>query len=396
MKKVIKPFWAYNIVKIEKWLSEMASRGYILKDVNILTWVFVFEKSERQNLIYKISYEAKGIKDINTSLKKDGWEKLICKNRWIFLYNTKVKKDIRVNPSREGILRRNKAIRYFLFFISLLYFGFYLPIWMILGFGSLGIVLKVITEEFVDSVFEAISWIYSGVEFYPVIYLFVFLIIMYIIVKLDKLDKEIRKELKYGKEKYVCDVEIRDDTDKIKKLKLAWSYSPDKIEKWLENMETKGYNLCKINKIGTMFYFTKGQPRKIKYIADYQNSTDESYYEIHKEDGWKLNFKSIGSAINWCIWSKEYYDTVPEIYTNNEDLLKYAKKTLIINTITLLLALVMFTSLLCQDIYFVVNGLTPIYSMIIKIIVIIEFAIFYNSSLRYYFRTKKKIIQQNG
>ena len=374
----------------------MALRGYILKDINLLTRVFIFKKSESKNLIYKISYEGRGVKDINNSLKKEGWIKVVSKNRWMFSCNEKVKEEIRLNPSREGILRRNKVVKYSLFYISLFYFGIYLPIWMILGFGSLGITLKLFTEESVDSVLNSISWIYSEITLYPIVYISIFFIVMYTVFKVNKLDKGIRNELGYNKEKFGSSVEISNNIKKIKRLKLAWSYAPDKIEKWLEDMESKGYNLYKVNKIGSMFYFTKGNTRKIKYIADYQNSTDESYYEIHKEDGWKLNFKSAGSVINWSIWSKEYDDIVPEIYTNNEDLLKYAKKTLIINTITLLPAIIMFTSLLCQDLYFVVNGLYPMYHMLIKIVVIIEFGVFYNSSLRYYFRLKKKIVQYDS
>ncbi|WP_158540678.1 DUF2812 domain-containing protein [Romboutsia weinsteinii] len=393
MKKVIKPFWTYNIVKIEKWLSEMISRGYILKDVNILTRVFVFEKSENKKVSYKISYENVGVNDINNSLKKEGWNRVVSKNRWMFSCTDKNNEDIKISPSREGILKRNKVIKYFLFFISLLYFGMYIPVLLILGFASLGVVLGFIPVEYDNSIVVDPSISTNETMIGPVVFFSILIFIFYTILKLNKLDKEIRKELGYNKKKYMYDVEEVSNKDKqIKKFKPAWQYAPDKLEKWLDDMESKGYNLYKVNKIGAMFYFTKGQSRKIKYIVDYQNSTDEGYFEIHKEDGWKLNFKSIGSITTWSIWSKEYDDTVPEIYTNNEDLLKYAKKTLIINTITLLPALVIFTSLLCQDIYFVMNGLTPIYSVIIKIVVIIEFAIFYNSSLKYYFRTKKKII----
>ncbi|WP_227820969.1 DUF2812 domain-containing protein [Clostridioides sp. ZZV15-6383] len=41
------------------------------------------------------------------------------------------------------------------------------------------------------------------------------------------------------------------------KFKFDWYISPDKIEKWLEDMETKGYNLYRINKFGGIFYFHK-------------------------------------------------------------------------------------------------------------------------------------------
>lgn len=37
------------------------------------------------------------------------------------------------------------------------------------------------------------------------------------------------------------------------KIKYDWCSSPDKIEKWLEDMEEQGYNLYKINKFIGIF-----------------------------------------------------------------------------------------------------------------------------------------------
>ncbi|MFA9377798.1 MAG: VanZ family protein [Lachnotalea sp.] len=36
----------------------------------------------------------------------------------------------------------------------------------------------------------------------------------------------------------------------IKKTKLGWFYAPDKVEAWLEKMETEGFNLCYMSKVG--------------------------------------------------------------------------------------------------------------------------------------------------
>lgn len=42
MKKIIKPFWSFNIIKIENWLEKMESRGFNLYKVNSLGTKFYF------------------------------------------------------------------------------------------------------------------------------------------------------------------------------------------------------------------------------------------------------------------------------------------------------------------------------------------------------------------
>ncbi|MBH7140766.1 DUF2812 domain-containing protein, partial [Clostridioides difficile] len=105
------------------------------------------------------------------------------------------------------------------------------------------------------------------------------------------------------------------------KFKFDWYSSPDKIEKWLEDIEAKGYNLYKINKFGGIFYFHKGSPRKIKYTVDYYYDVENNYFDEHKSNGWNLVFRSIGSFMGtsaWYIWSKEYKDIPPKLYSDSD------------------------------------------------------------------------------
>ena len=92
----------------------------------------------------------------------------------------------------------------------------------------------------------------------------------------------------------------------IVKRKLGWMYSPDRLEQWLETMEERGYNLYRVSKMGNTFYFIKGSPRKVSYCADYQNFSEESYYDMHRESGWNSVFKSSWSFQKWTIWSQPY------------------------------------------------------------------------------------------
>lgn len=157
-------------------------------------------------------------------------------------------------------------------------------------------------------------------------------------------------------------------------------------------MESKGLNLYKVGKWSGIFYFKKDNPRKIKYILDYQGSTDESYYEIHKSDGWNLNFKTVGSISRWSIWSKEYIDQKPEMYTNDEEILTRAKKILIIHSICFLPILSMGLASTITEIQLLITRGEAYFSFI-NIILMVEFGNFYINILGYYIRTRKRLLK---
>src|SRR5690606_15627875 len=121
----------------------------------------------------------------------------------------------------------------------------------------------------------------------------------------QKLDRQTEKELKA-------------DGRLVRKVKLSWMYSPDKMEHWLESMEQKGFNLHRVNNIGNVFYFIKGEPRRIAYRVDYQRGPTESYFAIHREAGWKEKFVSYSNLEKWTIWSKPYEEAEerPQLYSD--------------------------------------------------------------------------------
>lgn len=389
MKRVIRPFWSYNIIKIEKWLENMATRGYILKKVNTITRTFTFEKQEPKNLNYKICYENKGINDVSPSLKKEGWKVIANIHRWLFVCNEKSREEIKINPSREILLKRNKIIKNIMLMIVMIYGFIYVPLLLILGFAFTGAALGLIPVEHDNSIVEISSEPFL-LDYLGQNIIFVALLFgIYTIIKLNKLDKQIRQEDNLQEIK-VEENNCLEKSKAIRKIKLGWFYSPDKTEKWLESMEMQGYNLQKIHKLGTIFYFKKGNPRKIKYIADYKNSTNETYYEIHKEDGWKLNFKSMGGFMQWSIWSKEYEGVEPEIYTDGKDLLAYARKILIVHTLMFAPILVIYPYIIGVNIAYNDNYLFS-FPAIVSVLCLVEFGIFYKNIVGYYLRTKKKV-----
>ena len=388
MKRVIKPFWSYNISKTEDWLSKMAKEGYILKDINTLTRVFTFEKSEPETMTYKICYENKGVDDISIALKREGWENTVNKNRWMFLSNKKESNEIALNPMRSKLLKRNRIIKNITQFMMILYGVIFLPIFLMLT--AMGALLNESVFEVMDSdlIYENILFCIFSYRFETALFL-VFLFGIYTLVKLNQVSKYIKNNDSINNvEVQEENILLIEDDKLIKKRKLNWYYYPEKTIKWLNNMESQGYNLCKVDKGGSKFYFKKDQIRKIKYVIDYQKEPDSSYYEIHKEDGWNLRFKTGEDTNQWCLWGKEYQSIEPEMYTEDEDKIGYAKNLLISHTIR-------FIPMILIDILLVYSNLAKddksYFVAIIFAYAGIRYSIFYINIFKSYLNANKKV-----
>ncbi|OAB34067.1 DUF2812 domain-containing protein [Paenibacillus glacialis] len=140
--------------------------------------------------------------------------------------------------------------------------------------------------------------------------------------KLHKVDPDEKRLSKY-KEK-----QLKRSGKMVVKRKFGWMYAPDKLEHWLETMEEKGYHLYRMSKVGTTFYFIIDCPRKVSYCADYQNIADESYFDIHRDAGWKSAFISYSSFQRWTLWSREYSEGEerPQIHSDKSHHLKHARR----------------------------------------------------------------------
>lgn len=89
------------------------------------------------------------------------------------------------------------------------------------------------------------------------------------------------------------------------KRKFSWMYAPDKLEHWLEQMESHGYSLHSIGKRGRSFYFATGVQQKQKYCIDYRLAADCMYIAGRIQAGWKPLFSTFGSFGKWTIWARE-------------------------------------------------------------------------------------------
>ena len=390
-ENIFRQFWSLDVVKTEKWLKEMGSKGYRLKDINFITSRFKFEKGDLiDNKIYKIYRHKKGAKLLTKSLIDSGWENVCSSNRWDVIDNKNKEEEIKFYPSREDILKRSKIIKYIL--------GLLLAYSLISAISSMILMSALMTLDE-----DVITTYHPGAIESRVILVIMLVSMIYVILKLNKSDKKIRQEnngdldssYSIGKNSvldYKTERILISNKKKVVRLKLAWVNAPDKLENYLEEMELKGYNLYKISKIGLAFYFIKGEPRKVAYCVDYQKSVSDSYYEINRADGWISKFTSLTPFNNYIIWAKEYTEEKPKLYSDKEILLKQARKNCISGCVVALMLLVLYGSITVLSVQSYLNNFTRnLFVLIPNTLIIVEFVYFAYLSTGYYIRIKKKL-----
>ena len=393
MMKVFRPFWSYDVKKTETWLSNMAKKGYILVGLNRWTRCFFFRKGESKNITCRVGYDKIQGASLSNSLLEEGWIKVIQSGNWYVISNEKPLLQIKSTSVREGIIKHNKMIMY-IFSAILIYFTF-------IAIFNLSIVSFALFQNVPNEVVESPMWILT----YSLLGLGVaiFVLAIYSVIKINKTNKYLIGE-KSNKHQEVKVIEERISKEKEKQLKrsgqvvvkrkFGWMYSPDRLEKWLETMEELGYNLYRVSRLGTTFYFIIGSPRKVSYCADYQNISDEGYYDMHREAGWNSVFISYSSIQKWTIWSKEYSlaEERPLIYSDKSYHLKHARKVAIAYTILFLPLTIMYILNLGVFIGWMFNKGTTTLNLLNTVMFLLCILIFGSFTVRtwlYYMRLRK-------
>jgi hypothetical protein len=394
MMKVFRPFWSYDLKKIEAWLSAMAEKGYYFVELNRWTRCFYFRQAEPKPITYRIVYDKMQGESLSSSLSDEGWTKVLQSGNWYVMSIEKPLEQIKTFAVREGTIKRNRMIMY-IFSGILIY---------LTGIAMFNLTLMDITvfQEGSVNVVESPLWIITYIFLGIAIALFVLAI--YSIIKIYKTNKYLIIE-KPNKIQSQNHIEERLSKEKEKHLKLAgqmvvkrkfgWMYAPDKLEKWLETMEELGFNLHRVSKTGTVFYFMKGSPRKVSYCADYQNIADESYFDIHRDAGWKSAFISYSSLQKWTIWSQEFSEGEerPQIYSDKSHHLNQARRVAIAYTILFLPVVIMYLFLMGSDAGQLINNNSSNLSLLNTVMFVFCILIFGSFTVRtwlYYLRLKKR------
>ena len=283
MLKKWRPFWSYDIEKTERWLSEMAADGKQLSYVNMLTRVFSFEDASQKKAEYQIVYD-KSKSPLQRVFEKSGWHTRLRIGNWMFIENTK--DVIRTYPQREGILKRNKIhvnVATGIAFLSgaqVLLMVLVLSIILSSGepFERVGIFGLVVALNLLQSIVMITLTVYAR-----------------------------RKLSAFEFKHFNAQVEDTQPTQGTFSVwKLGWKEEPDLIENWLAEMSEEGNHFISIGKQNGKFNFQKGEPKHVSYVCDFQLKASPSYYDVHKNAGWKLKYTSPLSMLKQSVWLKEY------------------------------------------------------------------------------------------
>lgn len=390
MIKVLRPFWSFDVADTEKWLTGLSEKGYHLVRFNRWTHTFHFRKNASKTTTYRIVFDKVKNLSLSRSLSNDEWVKVSQSGNWYIFSNDKPIDLLKTTPVRDGLIQHNKKIMY-LFSALLLYFTI-TAIMNIILFGFHGDQVEVV---------ESPWWLLTYSLFVIAIVLYV--IGVYAIFKIIKSNKELQHEKNnnglisnHPLKSLTKDQEKQGKQSKqiIVKRKFGWMYSPDKLEEWLEALEEQGYNLYRVNKLGTTFYFITSSPRKVSYCVDYQNLADDNYYHIHKESGWHCMFKSFSSIQKWTIWAKEFSEgeEKPQIYSDKPQRLKHAKRVALTYTILFLPFIILYFFLVGIFISDLLNNRLLNLSLLnsfMYLLAILAFGSFTVRSWLYYYRLKE-------
>lgn len=406
-KKVFRPFWSYDVVKTEEWLSHMHADGYALLRINFAARLFYFEETVPAAVFYSIVLEKKSHGTPPVYLENNVYTE-VCSSPNYYVIRTK-ETEPEVTPSYSGFLRRNKKIKFAVGIILLfLAMVFGMNLWILIVFVAVflfpnGTDVEIssgfthtpnITIEVVDIVVPALALL-------PCIWL------CYIYFKLRKTNRQLEKlcgdtlDLSFTlpRNTLLSHSEMADMSKNhkvIKKTKIAWIYAPDKVEIWLEKMEGRGYHLVRMSKLGNSFYFISSEPRKMKFHVDYQNSTDPSYYNLNKESGWKLFFTSISRTQSNNVWGNEYTDEPPLFYSDKESTLKHARRFALTYSLSFLslCAVYIFMMIMLFPILQDMKNSLFIGQYILYSILCVELGAFAMRTILYYFRVKKSFAEK--
>ena len=314
--KRVRWFWSYRIHSTERWLESMASKGFMLKDMNRFTRTFTFSRTTPSVVTYSVQYKFGSLSD---RLKKAGWQDQLKVGKWNILKNEEA--NIPFYPSNERLFKRIRLHAYLFLIISIFYL-------------STSPVNFLILNSFDDNIPNFASIIIPLLILSLLASVTTFVFISY-----------------RAYEKYIFDLneEDKNSIKKIRKIRLAWMYQPLQTKRWLDEMHRKGYELDRV--YAAVFSFVPSKHEKMAYEVTFEPKLKSDYYTLHKEIGWKLKYTSNMSVLNYSIWSMPYSGQAPkpsftyDIAEKRQQIKKAFKMNI---TITLFLLLVLGQSLYMQ------------------------------------------------
>ncbi len=382
MKGKFYPLWFVDIIRTENMLSKMSQQGLHPAKFSPFTGVFSFNEGEQGEYRYRICLSRGCNGEAPKGLISGGWEKM-CGTRNMYIVRT-ADKDTQNVPSYSKWLTINRTVLIALFFILCFFAGLFI--------GAAASAIDT-DESFLETVIPT--------QRYIAVPLLLFILFFIPNRKMNKqrtgpdtnMKGKVIKTIPAENFIYTPEQEKQMIKDKtiIKKSPLGWFYAPDTAEKMVHDMAQQGWKFYRFNNMGTEFYFVKSEPCKIKMVVDYQNETTDEYLEAARDDGWRLDFTSISRMGGFIIWSKEYTDTEPDFYSDDEFAYKHAKRRFLAFGLPLMFSTVVMALLIAEMLSLAES--TDTMGFILAVVfgaVAIEYLFFGIKTTLYFIRMRKK------
>ena len=231
----------------------MHAKGYALLRIHFAARLFYFEETVPAAVFYRISLEKKSNGTSSVYLENNVYTE-VCSSPNYYVIRTQ-ETHPEVSPSYNGFLSKNKKIKFvvgiillsasILLGLNLLIFAMLISVVLSIGDGDI---------EFFGNLAHtphtAIEVFNAAMTFvFPLLVLLTFAWLCYTYFKLRKTNRQLEKlcgdtlDLSFSlpRDTLLSDAEMKKlskDHKVIIKTIIGWLYSPDKVEIWLENMES--------------------------------------------------------------------------------------------------------------------------------------------------------------
>lgn len=401
-KHKFRPFWSYDVLKTQAWLEALSLKGFRLTNVQFNRRVFVFDSTTPHRRTYFLGYDKHSKGELEHIIEHTTYQ-TVCFNRHYFVLSNET-----VAPSydvsHDGIIEKNERLKTITGLVLLYYFC--MGIVPLLLLGS----LIVFSNRFEITFIEETAFDIASLNVFQLgvfvlgwmIGLSVTLWIIYTYFKLKASNQRLRLTsskipfAQLNKQGLLTQTnpDLKQSKQRIKKIRLAWQYAPDRLETWIEQMETKGYNLIGVNKLGNLFSFVIGPSRRVKVHVDYQDTRNPEYFTINQESGWQLRFTTSSKRFAYSIWLQPYDTVEPKFYSDRATVLRHARKHVLHHGIVFIPIVIGYFVIILSQL--ITSFTSPsrletiqIINLVIFTVVLFEFSYFAMKAFAYYRRVKK-------
>lgn len=382
-----KPFYWVDIFKTEKYLSDLSADGLFLCGMNFFTGDMYFEREEPCRKSYVIRRSPKCGGAVPRKMREDGWRS-VCGNR--NNYAAEHDGEVSITPSCRSYRKMISVLKILCFYIALFFIGYISG--FLTGFTEEGIPVK--GDEGYSS-----FWIILSVTALITAAVVIGCIIAYIrLRKCGKVYDNILKvetdiDFTIPRENFIYtkaeEKQLRREKKLVRRIRMGWHFSPDITEKYVEQMERKGWNFYRFSKLGHTFFFIKGSPRNVRFAVDYQNDISDEYLLSNMEAGWKLQFKSVTKVGGYIVWLKEYEGEPPQFYSDGDSMLRHAR-TVMITYLCIYIPCMLFYGYLIMNFDYKSNTFFDGFLLGALLALFVEMTLMIVLAVGFYLRTRKK------